>query len=226
MKNVLKTAALLGCLFFALGGLTACGGGDKPEEAQMEEGDQVDGPLDAIGKLGDMAEALEGAGKQSEELKKKRLANGDTVPMHYEKLAEWLPTISGYEKQGTPEGSTQTISGFGVSEVKQAYTNGDKRVDVKIMDYNSMNGVGGLTLMGFATAAEISIDNNNEKQVGFKQGETIKGSQTFRKNEKSASITAIITDRFMIEVSANQQEDVEFVKEIFQSLPLNKMAEL
>ncbi|MCU0450538.1 MAG: hypothetical protein MUC97_11970 [Bernardetiaceae bacterium] len=227
MKNVLKTATLIASLLFTVGGFTACGGGDKPEEAQIEESEKVDGPLDALGKLGDVAKAIEGASKQSEELKKQRIERGDTVPMHYEKLAEWLPaSISGYEKQGDPEGSTSTMSGFGVSEVKQAYVNGDQRVDVKIMDYNSMNGAGGLALLGFSAAAEMSIDNSTEKQVGFKQGETIKGSQVFHKKDKHATISAVVTDRFVIEVSANQQEDMELVKKIFQDMPLNKMAEL
>jgi hypothetical protein len=222
MKLFVKglAAAALAC---ALG---ACGGGEKAEEAKMEEAENVNGVLDGVGRLSDMAKNLEEAGKTSEARLKARRERGDTVVIGYQELAKYLPEVSGYQHEGEPSGETSNAMGFGVSTAKQRYVNGSKYVEISLLDYNSMSGAGAAALAGFAFAAEVSSESNEEKVVGFKKSADIKGSQVFRKKDKYAMLTAIVTDRFMITISANEQEDLEFIKQVFESFDLNKLASL
>lgn len=206
--------------------LGACGGSEKAEDAKMEEAENVNGVLDGVGRLSDMAKNLEEAGKTSGARLKARRERGDTVVIGYQELAKYLPEVSGYQREGEPSGETSNAMGFGVSTAKQRYVNGSKYVEISLLDYNSMSGAGAAALAGFAFAAEVSSDSNDEKVVGFKKSADIKGSQVLRKKSKDATLTAVVTDRFMITISANEQEDLEFVKQVFESFDLNKLASL
>ncbi|GEM_PF-995398 len=212
-------------LTIALTGLlVACGGAEKAEEAKIEEAENVDGVMDGLGKLGEMAKGMEEAGKVNEGRVKARRERGDTVAINYADLAKYLPSVSGYEPEGGPKGETSSNAGFGTSNTKQRYVNGDKYVEISLADFNSTAGLGSMALMSYTLAAAISSESDEEKLVGFTKSADIKGSQMLRKNTKVAGLNAVITDRFLITIEANEQTDLEFVKQILESFDLNKLA--
>jgi hypothetical protein len=204
----------------------ACGGGEKAEDAKIEEADKVDGVLDGLGKLGEVAKDMEQAGKANEGRLKARRERGDTVAINYAELAKYLPDIDGYTREGGPAGETSNAMGIGMSNSKQRYVNGDKHIEVSIADFNSSSGLGAGALMSYTIAASISSESDDEKIVGFTKSENIKGSQVLRKLAKTAALNAVITDRFLITIEANEQNDLELVKKVFEGMDLNKLAEL
>jgi hypothetical protein len=116
--------------------------------------------------------------------------------------------------------------GVSVSNAKRRFENDEKYVEVELYDYNSPGGLTSAMLFPFTMAAEISMEDTNVKQTGFKQGSQIKGSHMYRKGDKVAELSAVVAGRFVIMVKANEQPDMEFVKSVFNNFNLDKLSDM
>ncbi len=198
--------------------LTACG--EKAKEAQ-----------NAFNNLKNLAESAENMQEELEEQNEKlkeRKARGDTIAMHYEELAEYLPKDMGaYQSEGDPEGSTSQAPGMGsVSAVSQRYVNenGDQVV-VELVDY--VGAFSMYTSMFSVYAAGFEVDNADEHLKGFTINENIKGWQIYHKKTKKAEVNAGIAGRFMLIVEADNQPSINFVKEIItEEMRMEELAKM
>ena len=169
-------------------------------------------------------ESVEEANKRMEDRKKR----GDTVAIHYEQLAEYLPdSYNGYEKDGDMDGGTTTTPGLGsYSNVGQRYLNqnGDK-LEINIVDYNTAYSMYSTVMAAYASGFEI--DNTNQKIKGFQYSEDIKGWTILQKKDHVAEAYAGVSDRFHITVKADNQESVDFVIDVTtKGIPVDKLARL
>ncbi|WP_448518256.1 hypothetical protein [Rhodoflexus sp.] len=202
----------------------SCGG--SKSEGKMEEGEKV-GITNALDKIQDMANAVEQSQKNAEQKLQERIRRGDTLAIPYAELARFIPDAIDDFKSETSElrGETTTTAGMSVSTVRKKLVNGDSYISFELTDYNSgANAAAQGALAMFSMAAEISMENNEMKQVGFKQGSEIKGSITLQKNRQIAELAAVIAGRFLVKVEANNQTDIEGIKDYFQRLSLNELS--
>ena len=165
--------------------------------------------------------------EQNEKLAERK-ARGDTVAMHYEELANYLPqNIDGYQPDGDLDGSTTKTPGMGsVSTVSQRYINDDgDRLKVELVDY-----VGALSIytsMISMYASGFEIDNSDQHMKGFTIDEDIKGWQVFHKKTKKVELNVGIAGRFMATVQADNQPSVDFAKELItEEMQVGKLAKM
>jgi hypothetical protein len=217
MKNLLKFPAVL---IIAATVFTSCGGSD--DEYEEEKG--PDNIFGAISNMKKMGEEMEEKAKKQKDKIEERKAKGDTLAMHYEELMKYLPeSIDGYEKK-EPTGESINMVGASYSTARVQYTNGNKWIKVQIADYNQAYSMyQGLTAMW---AMGISVDNPNEKSNGIKLSDDIAGWESFKKKANEANISLGVGSRFFVTVSANEQTNTDFVKEIAKSMKLKELAEL
>lgn len=204
--------------------LFSCGG-SKPENQEMEEGEEI-GITNALDKVQDMAKAAEQSQKTADRKLQERIKRGDTLAIPYIDLAKFLPDeVDGYKATEEPQGQTSNMPGMSMSTVRKRLVNGNNYIQYELSDYNSgANAAAQGALAMFSMAAEISMENNEMKQTGFKQGDDIRGSLVYQKDRQIAELSAVIGSRFLVKIEANNQKDTEKVKEYFQKLPLSDLA--
>ncbi len=204
--------------------LAACGG-YKPKNQETEEGEEV-GITNMLDKAEDMVKAAEQSQKDADKKLQERIKRGDTLAIPYSELGKFLPDeIDGYKAEGEAQGETTSMPGTSVSVVRKRLTKEQDYVNIELSDYNGgANAFSQGALTMFSMAAEISMENNDMKQTGFKQGEDIRGSLIYRKNRQVAELSAVIGGRFLVKMEANNQKDTEKLKEYFQKISLNELA--
>ncbi|MBC7887821.1 MAG: hypothetical protein H7Z13_08015 [Ferruginibacter sp.] len=153
-----------------------------------------------------------------------RKAKGDTLAMPYKDLQAYLPNISGYTKDGGASGSQVNMPGMGSwSETEQKYVSGDKRISVKLMDYNgAFQTFQGLTMAyGMAFSSEDDTRKQEKVELGIKN---VAAYGTVYKTEKRAEVTVVAADRFLITIETNGDNDEAFLKTVARSINLDTLA--
>lgn len=207
------TIVLTTCIF-----LTSCG--ERMKEAK-----------NTFNNIKNLAESAENIQEELEEQNEKlaeRKANGDTIAMHYEELANYLPqSLDGYEPDGDLDGSTTKTPGMGsVSTVSQRFVNSDgDHLDITLVDY-----VGALSMytsMLSVYASGFEVDNSDQHMKGFTINDDIKGWQVFHKKSGDVELNAGIAGRFMATIEADNQSSVDFAREILtDEMQVEKLAKM
>ncbi len=175
--------------------------------------------------LKDLGEQLEKGAEELSEKNKARKAKGDTVAIHYNKLKEYLPSISGYTIDGEPDGQISGAQGLSYSQLTAKYksNNGKEKVKVTLVDYNAA-----LPLYTLATAALKSnffIENNRETTKGIDLGiEGVAGMKTIKKKDKKSNVILGVGDRFMVSIEASGQAEQEFAVSVAKKMKLKELA--
>lgn len=184
---------------------------------------------EALSALENMATVGKNMEKEVEKLEnkyKERRERGDTLAMHYEDLANFLPiSTHGFEPDGDLDGNTTNMMGMSYSNVRQRYADSDgNSLTIEIIDYNAANSLFVAATAVYGTGMEI--DNTDERMKGYKLSEDIKGWEVLKKKRNKASVFAGVVGRFFISIEAEGQNDTDGVKDILNAMNLNKMTEL
>lgn len=172
----------------------------------------------------EVAEAMSKEVEASGDRWAERRAKGDTLALPYKDLQAYLPEIPGYTKNGGPQGSQMNMPGMGSwSQAEQRYENGDKRMSVKIVDYNAsqaaFSGVTALYKMGFS--AEDDTKKQGSVDLGVKN---VAAYETVYKQEPNANIAMIVADRFFVEVESTGSNDMGLVTGIAKGIASSGLA--
>jgi hypothetical protein len=202
-----KTHPLLlaGCLVLS----ASCGGGKSDDSGSSD----AKAPEN-------VAEAIDASAKRQAE----RRAKGDTIAMPYGELQAYLPEVSGFTKDGGPEGSQMNLPGMGSwSQTSQNYSAGDKSIDVTIMDYNgAANAFLGATAMyGMGFSQEDDEKKSQTTDLGIAG---VSAFETQYKQSESAELTLVVADRFLIQLRANGTNDLNVLKQAAKSMKLGDLA--
>lgn len=204
------------CVFVTF---VSCKGKDKKTETEQTTTEQSQtGSSDAS--------APGGSREEKNERWEKRKAKGDTLAMPYKDLEAYLPDISGYTKDGGPQGSQTNIPGAGNwATAEQNYTNGDKHIKVSMVDYNaSFQSLQGLTA---AYKMGWSSEDDNQKQQKVDLGVNDAAAyETIYKKDKHATMAIVVADRFMISIDMTGDNDEGNLKNVAKSINLGKLAEM
>ena len=178
--------------------------------------------------LADAAEEMQESVQQAEDRMEERKKSGDTLAIHYEELAEFLPgSFQGYEPVGDMQGGTTTTPGMGsYSNVSQDYENaaGD-RLSVSIVDYNAAYALYSTIMAAYVSGFEI--DNTEEHIKGFKLSDDVKGWTVHKKKQNRAEAYTGVSDRFHITVEADNQNGIDFVMDVStEEIPVDKLAKM
>jgi hypothetical protein len=180
--------------------------------------------IESVSDLKEASQTVEKKMKESSDRWAERRAKGDTLALPYKDLEAYLPEINGYSKNGGPKGSQMNVYGMGAwSQAEQEYTNEDKRISVKIFDYNSAQqafmGMTAVFGMGF------SSEDDNKKQAPVDLGvKNVAAYETLYKTEKRAEMVLVAGDRFIINIESSGEGDEGFIKSVAKSMNLSELA--
>lgn len=198
--------------------LLSCGLGKNKTTIKTKDGEV------SISDLKNAGEQIQEAVDEAQKKREERRAKGDTLAINYKELQKYLPSPSGYEKDGEPSGESVNMPGLGSwSKAEQRYKSGEKELTVELMDYNQSE-------LGYTAAAgmfgmNIQVENDSEKSGTFETGITgVKGYEQVYKKDNRADVTYTIANRFILTLHLNGSNDVEALKSIAKSMSLSELA--
>ena len=178
--------ALIGC------------GSKKKESAKIVEGEEISkNPLGLVRQLAKAGEDLEKMQKDLENMK-------PVDPVHFSELIKLLPEPqSGWESQPA-KGSSNKMGEWSFTEVERDYTQGDKRVEIQILDWAFHKE---LYATFFVTAA-FSQETTEGYNKGIKIGED-PGREEYKTAAKEGTLSVLVGKRFFVTIKGNQIEAAE-----------------
>ncbi len=222
-RNLLVIFVLAGGLF------SSCDKINEAKEKASEAKDAFDNLQNLTEKTKDFVENFEENMEKSNDRAAERKKRGETVAMHYEKLGAMFPeSIGDFAMEGELNGSTNKMAGMSQSVAKQIYINdnGDE-LTMEIKDFNGSATTYVTGVMAAYMMEGYEIDDSNQHVKTFKLSEEIKGMKTYGKKNKKAQVDLMVTDRFHINLSMENQKNWDKALEIIQEeIALDKLVKL
>jgi hypothetical protein len=197
----MMTRALIAIV--ALVGLVGCG----------EKIKQMKDAANAVSEIAKNAEKAKDATDEAEKFQAERRAKGDTVAMSYEDLQKFLPSApGGYQVSGEPSGSSQTMTGFSMSQAEQEYSKpagedgNAPTVSVKIVDFGGSQMAYGL--MALPMMMNLSQEDAHHRMKTITMNTPYSwASEEYDKDNKDSKVTVVTRYRYIITVEASNQSD-------------------
>lgn len=180
--------------------LSGCGG-SKNEESEE--------PKSTLGALKEFSE-------KAEEMSKKEAVD----PVSFQELKELLPgTLAGISRTEA-EGESNGSMGFKISVAKGRYEDGDKNIELDIMD---LGGVGGFAVAGLA--AWTLAESERETDTGYERTIKLDGHKGFEKYDntsQSGELKLFINERFLVSLDA-RNIPMDDLKSAFRQIDFSKL---
>jgi len=198
-----------------LAGSAACGGG-KSEEAKQAAATAKEA---AGGGEADVAKGMQEFAKAMEQMQQS--PDGKAYePVSFKQLQGFFPDISGWEKE-KPTGESMTAP-VKFSQAETAYTQGDARIEVKIVD-TAMSKMLTMPYQMFLMAGY-----QKETDTGYEKAAKVGGNPGWEKwdsEAKRAELGVIVGQRFLV-TAEGSGTDVKTVQGVIGKMDLGKLAGL
>lgn len=202
-----------------LGGATALVSCEKAQKAQEA--------YHNFSTLKDAGEKMETSMKDAQDRHAERVKTGDTLSLPYKDLEAYLPaSLDGYTGE-EPSGQSMKTAGMAFSTASRSYKQGDKTLEVTVMDYNGASTLyqGASAMFALGMGFESEDDETLTRAAPLKQ-DGVKGIETLGKKTGDADLNLAVGDRFIVSVKASGQKDLALVEQVAQQLDLAKLAKL
>jgi hypothetical protein len=215
MKNVLIFLITLSCLL-----MYGCGGNTETTETSSETTTNPSGeesssvtingePKTVDEAMGEVRKALQGDGELKE-------------VVDFRELKKLLPERVLKMDRTDYSGEKAGAFGMNMAVAKATYEEGDRRVEVNIVDFAGITGA----LMGMASWATVEVDR--ESDDGYERTTTIDGYKAFEKyntSTKDGELNVIVEDRFIVSIDGNNLSEKEF-KKVLEVVNIKKLARM
>jgi outer membrane murein-binding lipoprotein Lpp len=184
------TAALVAALL-----LTGC---SKKDSSKIEEGEAVSSnPFGLARQIAKAGEDLEKIQKDLENMK-------PVDPIHFSELIKFLPEPPpGWESQPA-KGTSNKMGEWSFTEVNRDYTQGDKRMEVKILDWAFRKEL----YATFFIAAAFSQESTEGYNKGIKIGDE-PGREEYKNESKNGTLSMLVGKRFFVTIEGSNIEAAE-----------------
>lgn len=140
----------------------------------------------------------------------------------YEKLVPILPDAPQAWTADKPEGSTEDVGGFRITNVHRDYHKGegDKAPTAAISILDSVANP------DYVSATTAAWNNNSETNEGYSKSVTIEGNpgfEAFEKESKHATLWVMVANRYFLQIELQNQDPKE-LQEWIKRVDLKKLA--
>ncbi|MCU0249784.1 MAG: hypothetical protein MUE61_06225 [Vicinamibacterales bacterium] len=202
-----------------LAGSAACGGGKTEEAKQAAATTQEAAKEPAGGGEANVAKGMEEFAKAMEQMQQS--PDGKAYePVSFKELQGYFPDVSGWEKE-KPTGESMTAP-VRFSQAETAYTQGDARIEVKIVD-TAMSRMLTMPYQMF-----LMTGYQKETDTGYEKAAKVGGNPGWEKwdsEAKRAELGVIVGQRFLV-TAEGSGTDVKTVQGVIGKMDLEKLAGL
>lgn len=229
MQKLFTLAAAL-----ALATTIACGKSEAEKQAERAAA-ELEKAAEAATRAGEAAtKAGEAAGQEAakgmEDFAKAMagfagaMAGGDgkTVdPVSFQTLQENLPSVNGWE-MAKPRGERMTAP-VPFSQTEARYTNGNSRIEVKIVDS------GFAPLLTAPWSMMLATGYSRETSEGYEKAVTVGGQPAFEKwnsDSRDGELNILVNKRFLVTVEGDDIADTKVLHEVAGKMDFGRIATL
>ncbi len=203
---------------------SSCVGGGSQEAEAEEAANEIEESVEKLSE--DISGNLSGAlNKLQDALKdvEGKLEEGEEVELaNFRELKELLPKrLLGMDRY-SHTGEKSGISGFKISQASAKYRDGDKRLEITILDS------GGMALASLGAAAWTMLDVDRETDDGYERTTKIDGFKAYEKfNAKTgdAEISIFYKDRFLVSINGDNLEKGD-AESVLDDLDLDELDDM
>jgi hypothetical protein len=202
----------------AVAALVLFGCGEKAQEARDA--------MNAVEQLARASTEIAEGQDDAEDFRRERRDRGDTLAMGYAELQEYLPSPPrGYAPAGEPEGFSQSMGAFSMSQAEQTFTKpagadgSAPSVHVTLVDFGGSEVAYGM--MALPMMMNLSREDAHQRMRTLTMDTPYTwASEEYDKDSKDAKVTAVTRYRYVITVEArNQTEDQsQWVKDLVEDI--------
>ncbi len=186
-----------------LAGFVVLGCGEKAQE--------VKNAANAVEAVATASNRMESSQAEAAKFQQERRSRGDTVAMSYQELQKYLPSApDGYSAAEEPGGSSQSMTGFSVSQAEQTFTMPSSpegttpSVHVTLVDFGGTEGA--YAIVAMPMLMNLSQEDAHQRMKTLKMDTPATwGSEEFNKDSKDSKVTAVARYRYMITLEARNQ---------------------
>ena len=185
---------LAACAVLALAG---CGGAKK-DSGKVVEGENISkNPLGVLGQAVKAGQDFERIQKELENMK-------PAEPVHFSELIKFLPEPQSGWEGPAPRGSSNQVGDWSFTEVERQYTQGDKRIEIQILDWAFHKEL----YAAFFVAAGFSQETTEGYNKGIKIGDD-PGREEYNNAGKEGTLSLLVGKRFFVTVKGNNVDAAE-----------------
>jgi len=142
-------------------------------------------------------------------------------PVSFQQLQTVLPSVSGWEME-KPRGEKMTMP-VAYSQTEATYTNGDRRMEVKIVDSAFSQLLVAPWAMFLAAGYEKQTSDGYEKSVNVGGNP---GFKKFNTDSKDGELNLVVAKRFLVTIEGNNLDDPKLLHEFASKLDAGKLSAL
>ncbi len=221
MKPSILTFFTTLCCFSFLLLFNACSS-EKPKE--QTAADKINEAMDEMQKeMTNTAKSAEGTysdamNKMNEAMEQLKSDGKVVEPVNFRVLKEGVPeTFLGMERTKN-EGETSGALGFKVSTAKAAFRDGDKSVNIEIVD------VGGIGMGAMSMAAWAMAEIDRETEDGYERTTTFEGHKAFEKCRNGrCELSVWLSQRIIFKAEGSNVSMDDLKKGVKKDVNLNKL---
>lgn len=139
-------------------------------------------------------------------------------------VADFIPDIEGYKKVGKLKSTQSQIQQTVYLQLEQNYQRDNEKITVAIVDYGANSPAYALATQALAFSY-MSKDDNVKQQPYDADDSDLVGRTSYNKKTKEATALLGVANRFFISVSADQQNNADFVKDIIENMDIDALKE-
>jgi len=185
----------------------------KGEEREHLSGEDREKYDDSVGKLKDMAAAME-------KIKEREPVD----PVNFRELLPLIPeSIGKYKRDGEPTGESANMAGMKISHVEAYYLppGGEPRIGVEVIDLAYIPHL----YITWNMATMIEVDSTEE----IRKNSTIKGHKAielYKYKDKEGQLSILVAERFQVQLKADGFDNLDPLKDFAEKMDLEKLVEL
>lgn len=142
-------------------------------------------------------------------------------PVNWRKLTPFLIDLEGWEAEGDASGTTVNTGSYKMSQAEREYTANGSDLQINIID----GGYAPMAYAGFKAMAQFEVDSSDQ----YVKKTTIQGFtaiENYEYDDQEGSLTILVAERFLVQLDADDIEDMKAVKAAAQQLDLKGLAAL
>lgn len=175
--------------------LAGCG---KKDSSKIVEGENLS--KNPIGLARQAVKAGEDLERMQKDLENMKPAD----PVHFSELIKFLPEPPAGWESPAPRGASNKMGEWSFTEVERQYTQGEKRIEVQILDWAFHREL----YAGFFMAAAFSQETTEGYNKGIKIGED-PGREEYKTADKDGTLSVLVGKRFFVTIKGNRIDAAE-----------------
>lgn len=199
MRSLILKPLLAAIILMALAGCST-----NNTKSNLEVSEDMDLQPNLLTAIQRVVESVDKIGLSEPKIASNDRERGDREPISFQELIDYLPPAPEGWAAAKPKGEKNSLGDYSVSQVRQTYTNGDKKITVGIFDWS----FGSALSLPFSLANEFS----RESTEGYNKGielDGVPGRAEYTYESRQGSLNLLVDSRFLVQIDGTNIDDSE-----------------